>query len=359
MNEYDMQDEVTRRKIFWLLQRLTSLSLWKAKQNAFGVFAAAYETAVKTWPQTDPEPLSADHLKTVYEILSLYDEGLNELASGHRFVWREGQALNRVIDRFNYLAKYFYTNPKYWERGGQIEPYPPKVDALARLMHASEVQMEYAPLEVWGTDYNFAYLQLPEALLDRDAYKHTFYELAYPTFPADLPEVPNPAGPVIQSGQVVPSDGIWEPVTIEQSRVSGVIPLGAKLFGNSGCFNYFVADTEAPNLEGFDSATFSATIVPTHWRLLWEDTRYSNGVIPDESQYFLDADKPTEPSNRGIVEPVRTGDICPVSGEWGTEEYGGKTVHIKQGAAMPDLLAKDNLGERKVHWVTWRLIRRS
>src|SRR5258707_52457 len=238
MNEYDMQDDATRRKVFWLLQRLTSLSLWKAKHSAFKVFAAAYETAVRTWPRTDPEPPSADHLKTVHEILSLYDEGLNELARGHRFVWREGQALNRAIDRFNYLAKYFYTNSKHWERGGQIEPYPPKVDALARLMHASQVQKEYVPLEIWGTYYNFAYLQLPNGLLDRDAYNHTFYKLAFPNFPEVLPEVPNPSGPVIQSGQTVPCDGIWEPVTIEQSRVLNVIPLGAELFGNNGCFNY-------------------------------------------------------------------------------------------------------------------------
>jgi hypothetical protein len=359
MDEYDMQDDVTRRKIFWLLQRQTSLTLWKVKHSAFKVFAAAYETALKTWPSTDPEAMEVGHLKTIYEILSHYDKGLDELSRGHRFVWRKGQALERVVNRFNYLAGYFYRDQTYWDRGGQIQPYPPKVNALAKLLRASQVQMEYAPLEVWGTSYNFAYLQLPEALLDRDAYNHTFYEFAYPTFPEVLPEVPDSPGPVIQSGQTVPYDGIWEPVTIEQSHVLGVVPLGAKLFWNNGCFNYFVADTEAPNLEGFDSATFSATILPTHWRLLWEDTRYTNGVIPDESQYFLDAAKTANPANDEAVEPVRTGNICPVSGEWRTEEYGGKTVYVEQGTSMPDLLAKDSLGELKVHWVTWRLIRRS
>jgi hypothetical protein len=289
MNEYDMQDDVTRRKIFWLLQRLTSLSLWTTKHSAFKVFAAAYETAVKTWSPIDPEAMDADHLTTIHEILSFYEKGLVELAHGHRFIWRKGEALERVVNRFNYLASYFYRDQTYWDRGGQIQPYPPKVDALAKLMRASQVQKEHVPLEIWDTYYDFAYLQLPNGLLDRDAYNHTFYELAYPIFPEVLPEVPNPSGPVIQSGQAVPCDGIWEPVTIEQSRVFGVIPLSEKLFGNNGCFNYFVADTAAPNLESFESSTFSVTIVPTHWRLLWEDTRYTNGIIPDESQYFLDA----------------------------------------------------------------------
>lgn len=359
MIEYDMQDDVIRRKVFWLLQRLTSLSLWKAKHSAFKVFADAYETAVKTWPPTDPEPIDANHLKTIYEILSNYDKGLDDLAHGRRFVWRRGQALEQVVNRLNYLVGYFYRDPKYWERGSQIRPYPPKVDVLARLMHASQVQKDNAPLEVAGSDYNFAYLQVPNGLLDRDAYDHTFYELPYPTFPELLPEVPNPPGPVILSGQTVPCDGIWEPVTIEQSRVFGVIPLATKLFENNGCFNYFVAHTAAPNLEGYDSATFSSVVAPTHWRLLWEDRRYANGVTPDESQYFLDAVKSARPASQELTAPVRTGDICPVSGDWHTDEDGGKTVRVDQGTPMPDLLVKDNLGERKVHWVTWRLIRRS
>jgi hypothetical protein len=146
--------------------------------------------------------------------------------------------------------------------------------------------------------------------LSREKYSHTFYELAYPTFPEVLPEVPNAPGPAIQSGQTVPCDGIWEPVTIERSRVLGVIPLGAKLFGNNGCFNYFVTDTTAPNLLNFDRATFNVTAKPTHWRLLWEDTRYENGVLPNESQYFLNAVKPTEQVNHEPVEPIRTGEIA-------------------------------------------------
>nr|WP_244098370.1 Imm72 family immunity protein [Burkholderia ambifaria] len=36
-----------------------------------------------------------------------------------------------------------------------------------------------------------------------------------------------------------------------------------------------------------DVDTFDVTLRPTHWRLLWEDTRYRDGIMPDESQYFL------------------------------------------------------------------------
>jgi hypothetical protein len=33
--------------------------------------------------------------------------------------------------------------------------------------------------------------------------------------------------------------------------------------------------------------------------------------------------------------------------------------NVARCASMPDLLTKDSLGKLKVHWVTWRLIRRS
>ncbi|WP_256254180.1 Imm72 family immunity protein [Burkholderia ubonensis] len=357
MSEYDMQDDVTRREVFWLLQRLTSWSLWKAKYDAFKVFADAYETAIKTWPANDPDVMEADHLKTIYEILNCYDKGLAELAHGRRFVWRAGQALEQAIDRFDELGGYFYRNPNYWERG-QIEPYPPKVDALYKLMRASQFQMDHAPLEVVGSSYRFARLRSPDALLDPADYKHGFYELAYPTFPDILPGVPDSFGPVIQSGQTVPCDGIWEPVTIEQSRVLGVIPIDAKLFGSDGCFNYLVADTEAPNLSLLDTANLTVVPRPTHWRLLWEDTRYLDGVIPDESHYFLEPPGKSEPLALEAVAPVRTSDVCPVSGEWRTDEYGGKTVQVERGTTMPDMLVRDNLGELKAHWVTWRLVKR-
>ncbi|WP_256259050.1 Imm71 family immunity protein, partial [Burkholderia ubonensis] len=55
IKQYDMTDDATRRRIFWLLQRLTSFSLWKRKRDAFAIFANAYENAVKTWPEDDPE----------------------------------------------------------------------------------------------------------------------------------------------------------------------------------------------------------------------------------------------------------------------------------------------------------------
>ncbi|WP_446903953.1 Imm72 family immunity protein [Burkholderia sp. YIM B11467] len=347
---YDLTDDATRRRIFWLLQRLTSFSLWKRKRDAFAIFASEYENAVKTWPEDDPEPLHAGHLPIIFEILAAYDRGLSELARGYRFVWQRGEPLEYAVDRYNYLNAYFFPHYNYWERGAQFAPYPPKVNALAQLLHASQYQMEHAPLEPSSLNNDLAQLRSEGLLLSPNAYRNTFYTLPYPVFPEDLPEVPEPVGPVIKSGEKVPCDGIWEPVVVDQLKLLGIVPVGNRSLRGNGCFNYFIRDIRAPNLRNDETRT----PVKTHWRLLWEDKRYADGIIPDESQYFLEPPSPLQP-NRDTVTQVRTGDICPVSGEWQTDEYSGKTLRVEAGVVMPDMLVRDNLGELTVRWVTWRM----
>lgn len=443
--KYDMHDNATRRKVFWLLRRLTNYELWRRKRERFAHFTVQYEAAVKTPPREETDRVPADNLPIIYEILGLYDKGLRELAQGHRHVWRSGEPFDAAIDRYSHLCQYFYTDPEYWERGAQIKAYPPKVSALARLMHMSEFHGDYAPCEVvdssgdvanlqsaafllapenyrhqfyeleypvfpaslpeppdppdvvirsgqtvpfdgiwepvtstqtkllgivpvslytkgveelgnghrfvWrtgealeaaldtsGTVHNFLYTHpgywergaqtapypdkvealnrlllastyegeyapievpfgpqksarysSPGALLDPERYTYRFYQLAYPVFPAEIPEVPGGTDIIIRSGQRVPVDGIWEPVSIEREKALGVLPLDIRSIENNGCFNYLVSDTKAPNIMGQWSEVDSRTMrTTTHWRLLWEDTRYNDGVIPDESEYFLE-----------------------------------------------------------------------
>ncbi|QRR08591.1 hypothetical protein FPJ27_19785 [Burkholderia sp. MS455] len=283
IKQYDMADDATRRRIFWLLQRSSSLSLWTRKRDAFARFANAYEHAVNTWPDDDPEPIHDKHFPLIAEILAAYDRGLTELARGNRHVWLRGGPLEYAVDRYNYLNAYFFPHPDYWDRGAQAAPYPPKIDALAQLLQASEYQVEHAPFEPGYDD--LAHLRWAELLLSASAYKHNFYTLQYPVFPEGLPEVPQAAGPVIKTGQKVPCDGIWEPVAVEQSKWLGIVPIGKRSFRNDGCFNYFIRGIRAPNLRDDVTGLF----IRTRWRLLWEDRRYTDGVIPDESQYFLES----------------------------------------------------------------------
>jgi hypothetical protein len=284
IEQYDVMDDATRRKIFWLLQRVSSLSLWTRKRDAFARFASAYEHAVKTWPDDDPEGIHDKHFPLIAEILAAYDRGLAELARGNRQVWLRGGPLQHASNRYDYLSAYFYPHPDYWDRGAQAAPYPPKIDALAQLLHASEHQMEHVPFESDDRFGNLAKLRSARRLLSPSAYEHNFYTLPYPVFPEDLPAVPQAVGPVIWTGRKVPCDGIWEPVVVGWSRRPGIVPIGMPRLRNGGCINYLIRGTRAPNLTN----DFPGLLIPTCWRLLWEDRRYTDGVIPDESGYFLE-----------------------------------------------------------------------
>jgi hypothetical protein len=49
--KYPMSDDLVRRKLFWLLQRLSSYTLWQRKRDAWAYFVQKYEEALKTWPE--------------------------------------------------------------------------------------------------------------------------------------------------------------------------------------------------------------------------------------------------------------------------------------------------------------------
>jgi hypothetical protein len=355
MTEHAM-DADARRKVFWLLKRLTSYTLWEKKRNAWEVFARAFEEAVKTWPADQPEQMLADDLPRIYDVLSCYNKGLAELRKGYRSIWRDGAPLERAVHGSDVVFAFLYTHPDYWERGNQQAPYPPKVEVLNKLMRASEFHCDYAPLESFGVD-NTATLVDHSWLLDPKNYRYRFYELPYPTFPASLPEVPEPRKAIICSGQRVPVDGIWEPVIVHKDRLLGLISTGE--IESNGCFNYFVQGIRAPKVIGdYVEALDRFPIVGTHWRLIWEDTRYKDGVIPDESEYFIEPKPAVAPNDDRPCPDVKTNEICPVSGLWQAIGYKNPPIHIAAETVMPDLSVRDAKGEMIIHYVTWRLIER-
>ncbi|MFM0371074.1 Imm72 family immunity protein [Paraburkholderia aspalathi] len=289
LRTYDMQDDETRRRVFWLLKRLTSYTLWKRKRDAWQAFAKAYEHAVNTWPKEQPEQMRAEELPGIAKVQQLYDDGLARLAKGQRDVWRWGNSLQEAHRLHGVIAEFLYAHPDYWERGHQEAEYPPKVEQLHKLIRAGQYQGDHAALEVLFGKRSWAYWRGPETLLNRDAYEHSFYTSRYPVFPDSLEPVPEGSHRTIWSGQSVPVDGIWEPVAVDQKYALYLFPMGEKRLHNNGCFNYLVSKTKAPNhLASSTDPKHWLRCDAVHWRLLWEDTRYCNGVVPDESEYFKD-----------------------------------------------------------------------
>lgn len=283
--KYPMTDELVRRKLFWLLQRLSSYTLWQRKRDVWAYFAEKYEEALKIWPEEMASGFDPKAITWIYDALRLYDEGLDELARGNRQVWQintgEFYQLVRPIDL---VKKFFY--PRCHERWTQVEAYPPEVEKLNKLRIAAGFRGEhllYPPSNKSTGFFDAAYL------LDPSKYIWEFEVEPYPVFPKTFSAVPEPSNVIIKTGEPVPCDGIWEPVKLEYHHKLLIIKTNVSGFKNLGAYNYFIREMTAPIQVYHDSLLQDGWgYRDVHWRLVWEDNRYCDGIIPDESEYFLD-----------------------------------------------------------------------
>lgn len=334
--QYPMSDDQVRRKLFWLLQRLSSYTLWQRKRDAWAYFTQQYELALKTWPEEITKGFHAKSIIRAYEALRLYDEGLPELAVGNRQVWQiktgEFYQLDNPVDL---VQKFFY--PRCHERWIQVEAYPPEVEKLNKLRIAAEYRGDNLLYPPHNNVCNFFDAA---TLLEPEKYIYNLTQLPYPVFPKNLPPVPERSDIIIQTDDPVPCDGIWEPVKILYNHKFLVIKDGISGFKNLGAYNYFIRGMTAPRQVYYDVLMESDTEMlitddpiryrDVYWRLVWEDTRYCDGIIPDESEYFLD-DAPGERIT------CRSGEHCPHSGRWATIAGGHQQfADIQAEQLMPE-----------------------
>lgn len=116
-----------------------------------------------------------------------------------------------------------------------------------------------------------------------------------------------------------------------------------------GCPNYFLEGSEATQykLEGTDDWC------DVKWRLIWEDTRYLDGTIPEEEKnYVFDIDNigipASETNTTASTEKlsVLAGNVCPKTGYWYTVAKDNSRQYFKQGELFPKI--QSDWGE--VYW---------
>ncbi|MGU3483873.1 Imm72 family immunity protein [Enterobacteriaceae bacterium C34A] len=357
--KYPMTDDQVRRKLFWLLQRLSSYTLWQRKRDAWACFTQQFEQALKTWPEEITKGFDPEAIIWAYDALRLYDEGLPELAVGNRQVWQiKTGKFDQLFRPANLVNAFFYL-PCH-ERGGQEIAYPPEIEKLNKLKIAAEFKGDnllYPPHDNVCNVFDAAYL------LDPGKYSYNLKVLTYPVFPKKLPPVPERSDVIIKTDDMVPCDGIWEPVKIEYNHKFLVMKDGIKGFKNLGAYNYFIRGMKAPRQDYYDVLIESDTEMvitddpikyrDVHWRLVWEDTRYCDGVIPDESEYFLE-----EETGKRIT--CRTGEICPHSGQWATLAGGQQQfAWVQSGSKMPEAkVFKSGFGPEEFTPASWSLVSR-
>jgi hypothetical protein len=98
-------------------------------------------------------------------------------------------------------------------------------------------------------------------------------------FPKTLPDVPIAMKQVlVRTGDPAPCFGIFEPQVPD------------------GCMSYLLEGVAVPPAETIDEKSGESYVRPAAWRLIWEDDRYLDGIIPEEEKDYFPATEPVSPA---------------------------------------------------------------
>ena len=362
------EDDRARR--FWVLKRFTSYTAWQRCRDRYAVFVDLMERQCKEEPvgKMGPTEMESERARVrrlissgtldsgalarlegihvtewtsgiyarVLQGLSQYDQGLAKLRVGDRgvFLHNSRGLLEDAANSANYEYEIYYMGgPK---GGDGMVFYGKYVPALkAALLWASEhgafnaggLQPAMADLSAPGVwteprdlpDPNGGQMHLPGA--------HVAL-MAATAHVQELPRVPVPPQDIlVQTGEPCPVFGIYEP----QVR--------------DGLMAYMCQGQQAYRYGEPCSAPRAGAAVT--WKLIWEDTRYRDGVIPDEEKdYFPEDNTPpdfsglvgAEPTNdwrsdQGVVQ--RSGEPARYTGTWAAQQDLQGRIFWRQGDPLP------------------------
>ena len=296
-----------------MLKKWSSYSVWAMYAERFDEFVRQYEIAVRDWPEGEAPP--EENLHSAYTAQANFLRGLARLKTGDRSVWRareDGDLLEAAGEVFR--ATKGVTSEEINKYQGGEWGLPLYTEWTARL-ESLRLLKEWSSPEgitlVGERQPSYAGRQ-PGAVIGESANVTEWLDQNVHRFgatPAEGEPVPVPATLMLESGDRVPCDGVWE-----------LFHPGRSL-DETDLLNYFLAGTTAPWQR--DSAGEPGATSPVTWRLVWEDTRYCDGLIPDESQYLADyAIAENEPAS--YVPPtdrpsrVEANQSCPNTGYWYT-----------------------------------------
>jgi len=329
-----MSLEQNRRQLFWLLQKWSSYTVWAHIARQFDVFVKAYEEALANWPDGERPP--EDNLRFAYQAQDLYQKGLAALARGDRSVWRElndaylGGAESAAYNAMKGVTSEEVNKYDGGERGVPLyTEWTPQLEQLRLLKEAASPDGVFLIFERRPTYADWH----PTACIDVEELSE-YLERIRSTFgpwPAECPPTPQPTGILAESGDRVPADGVLELVLPHRAP------------GETNCLNYFVRGAIAPWIEdpAYDYEPGRQFVLPATWRLVWEDSRYCDGVIPDESTYLnpavelVSAPEPVREaaSYHGRCDALQP---CPRVGYWYTPAKTDSRRHFQKDENMPD-----------------------
>ncbi|MCX7207804.1 MAG: Imm72 family immunity protein [Proteobacteria bacterium] len=337
------ETELGRRRLFWIIKKWSSYTVWQYHAEQFDTFVKAYENAIETWPKGEAPP--EYNLQFAYKAQALFQQGLAELAKGNRQVWRSmqrGDSYLREAEHNAFQAMEGITSEEInrfdgGERGiPAYDEWTPRLEQLRLLKEKALIKGEQFVNEPVATYIDWK----PIALVGPPSIEGSINVWmsqgtdTHGTFPPNCPPTPTPQTTMIESGDVVPTDGVWE------------LALPQLSLGSTDRLNYLIKGSTAPWAEDIDrdfdpSKQF---VIPVTWRLLWQDDRYLDGIIPDESEYLLSYTDQASESVANIntitaSQRVEALQPCPQAGYWYSPAKQNSRAFFKQYETMPDFHA--------------------
>lgn len=345
-----LPSEIERRQIFHSLKRWSSYTAWHRILALYQAWVDAMEKTVsrcEDLPADSPQyqhykqvGLGTDSFVSSLKGLADVDEGVARLKRGDKRVFKYasyGEFFRgaQPLQTWNHFINHFVKSDG-WPLQPELIPHWLELE-LAREQVSS----------AWGECGQHVLQQAQDGTIERAT--RTFLneylkaDLDRITFPHPLPEVPNhPETVLVHSGNLVKQSGIWEPVDAPAPKLISLFkpspPQGP--FPIVGTMAYLHAGTEAPNMASYGEIDGERCT----WRLLWRDTRYEDGTIPEEEQHYIFL-KPEASTQTTLAQPttvyassmtlVESGWPAPATGRWLVEDDLCASVDLNAGEVLP------------------------
>ena len=299
--------ERDRQALFWWLKRNTSYTAIAHNAKLWSTFAAEFEQ----WLRSQQEPPQEDitTYKHIVDGQLCYERGLQQLKQGDRSVWRQGSSegwlakvntglIARRMDLYGPPDEYF-------------EQYGLPLTMIRSYKAAHEAAMAI-PWDAW-----YDGMGRPD-----NSARHLLMSLPFDT------SLPEPHWEIsFAPGKTSPKDGIYEQVDQTGHIVGGMAYFIKGMKSAPECWLEF-----GPNATNKDTNEYL-------WRLLWEDTRYKDGSIPEEERLYPTPSDSLHPVLAPPPQRLRceAPNPCPREGWWHTPAQPGSRRFFKTGELMPDL----------------------
>ncbi|AXV79140.1 MULTISPECIES: Imm71 family immunity protein [Ralstonia solanacearum species complex] len=329
-----------RRQIFYWLKQISSYTAWSRILGFYRAWSDAAEHCARLMSEqgvTAPPKGPATDYRSMLNGLSHCEEAVLRLKTGDKRIFKydangELAMANRPLSHWDSLmARVEWGEYRAWS-----DENTPGWSAYHQALQAL--------LQAWGECapdiIESSYLDTDSPTFCNEYLRETLSQMS---FPDPLPEVPDVEDiTLVRSGKRVPCSGIWEPVDAPKPNVFSLFRSNEpseEPLPIIGTMSYLHGGSDAPNMAAYAEERG----LPATWRLLWRDTRYEDGTIPEEERNYVFL-KP-EPEKEG-AQPIAStthepfiwatsGQPAPQTGRWLAEHDLQVSVALQAGEVLP------------------------